>query len=89
MLKISGTDGRQSNAAPGLGLGIGKDDQGEGKGAGEGARAELTEADFHALMHDFDQKMKMLRTVVEAGNDVGHLGEQDADQEKDGDRDAA
>jgi hypothetical protein len=89
MLRISGTDGSKSNVATGVGLAIGRDDQGEGKGTGKGASAELTEADFQALMHDFDQKMKVLRTVVEAGNDVGRSGEQDVDHEREGDRDAA
>jgi hypothetical protein len=86
MLKISGTDGSQVSSA-GTGLRIGKEDKGEAKGTAKGAGAGLTDADFQALMSDFDQRMTVLRTVVEAGNDVGSLkeGGADHDVEKDGD----
>jgi hypothetical protein len=87
MLKILGTDGTLASAAAHVGLG---DERGEGKGTGKGANAGLTEAEFQTLMQDFDQKMKMLRTVVEAGNDVGGLREENADEgEKEADGEAA
>jgi hypothetical protein len=65
MLKISGADGRQmSTGAMGTGLGLGRE-------AKAGGAADLTEAEFQALMLEFDSRMKMLRTVVETGGEVG------------------
>lgn len=71
MLKISGTDGRQtSTGAMGTGLGLGREGRGAAKGEG------LTEAEFQALMLEFDSRMKALRTVVEAGVEVGKREEE-------------
>lgn len=69
MLKISGTDGRMVGGAGGVGLGLGT--QGKGEGKGGAAAAGLTDAEFQALMLEFDSRMKVLRTVVEAGGEVG------------------
>jgi hypothetical protein len=76
MLKISGTDGSQTGTGTGtanIGLGLGK---GAAKGAGKDGTgmAGLTEGEFQALMVEFDQRMKVLRTVVEAGVEVGRQG---------------
>jgi hypothetical protein len=73
MLKISGTDGRQMNARGiGTGLGLGQGREGKaGAGKGVGSYEGLTEAEFQALMLEFDSRMKVLRTVVEAGAEVG------------------
>lgn len=73
MLKISGTDGRQTSM-PGVGTGLGLVHGREGKGgAGKGAGSDegLAEGEFQALMLEFDSRMKVLRTVVEAGVEVG------------------
>jgi hypothetical protein len=65
MLKIAGTDGRQMGASQGMGVGMGL---GKGGGKGEGA---VTEVEFQALIGEFEARMKVLRTVVEAGGDLG------------------
>jgi hypothetical protein len=69
MLKIVGTDGRQASgvayAAAGVGA-AGKDDKAKVGTSGSG----MTEADFQALMGEFDEGMKILRTVVESGGDL-------------------
>ena len=73
MLKISGTDGRQTSMARGgdwVGVGAWKGGEG-GAGKGAGSDEGLTEAEFQALMLEFDSRMKVLRTVVEAGVEVG------------------
>jgi len=78
MLKISGTDGRQVGAGQGmgLGLGLGKDARGiGGKGEEEKGEQGFTETEFQALVEEFEARMKVLRTVVEAGGEVGRRGE--------------
>lgn len=65
MLKIAGTDGRQMGASQGMGVGLGL---GKGGGKGEGG---VTEVEFQALIGEFEARMKVLRTVVEAGCELG------------------
>jgi len=73
MLKISGTDGSQTST--GIGNVGGKEGKGAGKGKDAGAAmAGLTEGEFQALVSEFEQRMKVLRTVVEAGVEVGRQG---------------
>lgn len=67
MLKISGTDARQMAAAAGVGLGLGVGVGRPGPGKAEGA---VTDAEFQALMLEFDARMKVLRTVVKAGSEA-------------------
>jgi hypothetical protein len=74
MLKISGTDGRSVGGAGGVGLGL-VHGKGEGKGGEGKGGAGMTEGDFQALMLEFDSRMKVLRTVVEAGGKVGQRRE--------------
>jgi hypothetical protein len=68
MLKISGTDGRQVDGTGVMGLGLGGTGA-HGRGESKGG-AGMTEAEFQALMLEFDSRMKVLRTVVEAGGEV-------------------
>lgn len=79
MLKISGTDGSQTSSGTGtanVGLGLGKEGRGTGKCVGKDAAGPggLTEPEFQALLLEFEQRMKVLRTVVDAGVEVGRQG---------------
>jgi hypothetical protein len=65
MLKIAGTDGRQMGASQGMGVALGL---GKGGGKEEGA---VTEVEFQALIGEFEARMKVLRTVAEAGGELG------------------
>jgi hypothetical protein len=54
MLRIEGTDGSEKNRDVSCGM--------------RSNEEEITGPDFQTLMDDFDRRMGVLRTIVEAGN---------------------
>jgi hypothetical protein len=69
MLRIEGTQGKDEK----------KREKAAGK-SNEGVRPE----DFQALMEDFDRKMRVLRTVVDAGNETLGLEQPEDSHDDDG-----
>jgi hypothetical protein len=84
MLRIAGTE----VPGDGNGIGGGKDAADAGKKGNTGKRGEMgmLEGEFAALMTEFDTRMKILRTVVAAGEkkdgtDGNREGDGDGDRE--------
>jgi hypothetical protein len=83
MLRIAGSE------VPGNGNGSGRGvPEGERKGDGsKGGEMGMADGEFAALMREFDARMKVLRTVVAAGEDNKDGIDADRDREGDGDGD--
>lgn len=78
MLKIAGTDVMEMwYSGTGRGMGVSR----EGKGVGKESGVGLSEGEFQALMGDFDRRMKLLRTIVEAGNELVREGDEEGETE--------